>query len=88
MAETPPPDDHASRVHESFDALHAHVGERLDAEGRAAIDKLRTAAVSKDGEALRSGLKELRDRHGWLYRELAAHPQVASLLDELALLGF
>ncbi len=88
MAEEPPPDEHASRVRESFDALHAQVGERLDAEGRAAIEKLRTAAVSKDGAALRAGLNELRERHGWLYRELAAHPKVATLLDELALLGF
>jgi len=32
-------------------------------------------------------LKELRDQHGWLYRELASHPRLANLLDELALLG-
>ncbi len=88
MAEKPPSDEHAERVHKSFDALHEQVGVRLDDDSRAAIEKLRSAAAAKDGEALRTGLKELRDRHGWLYRELAAHPQVATLLDELALLGF
>jgi hypothetical protein len=88
MAEKPPPDDHAARVHESFDALHEKVGARLDETSRAAIDKLRSAAVSKDGAALRTHMAELQDRHGWLYKELAAHPKIATLLDELALLGF
>ena len=81
------PDDHASRVRSSFDALHDQVGGRLDASSREAMERLRAAASAKDGEALRTGLKDLRDRHGWLYRELAAHPQIANLLDELALIG-
>jgi hypothetical protein len=88
MVEKPPPDDHAARVHESFDALHEQVGARLDDTSRAAIDKLRTAAASRDGVALRTHMAELRQRHGWLYKELAAHPTIATLLDELALLGF
>ena len=33
----PPPDEHQTRVSESFDALHAQVGGRLDDAGRAAI---------------------------------------------------
>ena len=49
--------------------------------------KLRQAAADRNGEALRTGLKDLRDRHGWLYRELATHPELANLLDELALIG-
>jgi len=80
-------DEHATRVRESFDSLHDQVGPRLDAGQRAALEKLRTAAHARDGDALRKGLKDLRDRHGWLYRELAEHPRVANLLDELALLG-
>ena len=86
MAEKPP-DEHQARVRESFDSLHAQVSGELDEAGREAIEKLRAAAASKDGEALRAGLNELRQRHGWLYRELAAHPRVANLLDDLALLG-
>jgi len=82
-----PSDDHASRVHASFDDLHAQVGDRLDPAGRETLDRLRAAAQARDGEALRIGLKELRDQHGWLYKELAAHPRIANLLDELALLG-
>ena len=82
-----PRDEHEARVHESFDSLHAQVGERLDEAGRGAIEKLRAAAVARDGAALRAGLNELRQGHGWLYRELAAHPRIANLLDDLALLG-
>jgi hypothetical protein len=82
-----PRDDHEARVHESFDSLHSQVGDRLDDAGRQAMERLRTAAAARDGEALRVGLKDLRDQHGWLYRELAAHPRIANLLDELALLG-
>ena len=88
MADKTPPDDHATRVDESFDALHAQVGDRLDDASRAAVDRLRTAANAKDGAALRAQLTALREDHGWLYKELASHPQVATLLDELALLGF
>lgn len=86
MAERPE-DPHAARVSASFDSLHAKVGEKLDTDARDAMTKLRQAAADKNGDALRTGLKDLRDRHGWLYRELAAHPQVAALLDELALIG-
>ena len=88
MAEKPgDPRDHDKEVHESFDSLHEQVSGRLDASGREAIEKLRAAAAARDGEALRKGLKDLRDQHGWLYRELAAHPRLANLLDDLALLG-
>ncbi len=83
-----PSDEHASRVQESFDALHEQVGDRLDEAGRRAIEKVRAAAAAKDAEALRAHLADLRERHGWLYKELAAHPRVATLIDELALLGF
>ena len=86
MAERPL-DEHAARVHSSFDSLHEKVDAKLDTDAREAMAKLRQAAADRDGDALRTGLKDLRDRHGWLYRELATHPQVANLLDELALIG-
>jgi hypothetical protein len=88
MAEKPPPDDHASRVHASFDALHEKVSPKLDGASRTAIEKVRVAAADRDREALRARVDELRESHGWLYKELAAHPKIATLLDELALLGF
>lgn len=87
MAEKPP-DDHAERVHASFDALQQKVGGKLDGAARTAIEKVRIAAAERDPEALRAHVDALRERHGWLYKELAAHPQIATLLDELALLGF
>lgn len=86
MAEKPD-DPRDKEVHESFDSLREQVSGRLDASGREAIERLRAAAAARDGDALRKGLKDLRDQHGWLYRELAAHPRLANLLDDLALLG-
>lgn len=80
-------DDHAARVHESFDSLHEKLGPRLDAGARESVEKLRAAAVQKDGAAVRERLIEVRQRHSWLYRELVAHPTLAALLDELAMLG-
>ncbi|HEY1252280.1 MAG TPA: hypothetical protein VGH97_13940 [Thermoanaerobaculia bacterium] len=80
-------DDHEQRVTETFDALRARVGGRLDDAGRAAIERVRAAAASKDTAALKTHLADLRKRHGWLYQELAEHPRVAQLLDELALFG-
>ena len=80
-------DEHAEKVHADFDELHARLGEKLDEPGRAAIERVRDAAAAKNGAELRKNLVTLRDEHGWLYRELATHPRLANLLDELALLG-
>jgi hypothetical protein len=81
------PEGHAKRVHETFNSLNAKLGAKLDAAARESVEKLRAAAVEKDGAAVREHLTEVRQSHGWLYRELVAHPTVAALLDELALLG-
>ena len=81
-------DDHASRVQEAFDAFHEKLGTRLDGEARESVERLREAAARKDAEKLREQLTAVQEEHGWLYRELAEHPAVATLLDELALWGF
>ncbi|HTR01721.1 MAG TPA: hypothetical protein VMN82_00880 [Thermoanaerobaculia bacterium] len=83
-----PPADHAERVQASFDAIQAKVASKLDAASRDAIEKVRIATAERDREALRTHVAALKERHGWLYKELAAHPQIATWLDELALLGF
>ena len=82
------PGDHEGRVREAFDSFHEKVGARLDGSARETVDRIRDAAVAKDSASLRQGLGEMKERHGWLYRELAEHPQIATLLDELALWGF
>lgn len=87
MTEQETPDAHAARVRETFDSLHAKLGVKLDGGARESVDQLRAAAARKDGAAVRAQLTDVRERHGWLYRELVAHPTVAALLDELALLG-
>jgi Tfp pilus assembly protein PilO len=88
MTEPAPPPDHPTRVQEAFDAFHEKVGSRLDDTARESVEKLREAAAARDGARLREQLGEVKERHGWLYRELAEHPEVATLLDELALWGF
>jgi hypothetical protein len=84
----PSSDDHESRVRDAFDAFHEKVGARLDGAARETVDGIRDAAAAKDSASLRQRLGEVKERHGWLYRELAEHPQIATLLDELALWGF
>ncbi len=81
-------DDHESRVRDAFDAFLGKHGEGLDEPGQGLLQRLRDAASRRDRERLREHLTEARERHGWLYRELASHPQLATLLDELALWGF
>lgn len=80
-------DDHPARVRRAFDSFAESVGSRLDEAARKSVAQVREAAEARDGDRLRGHLNDLSKRHGWLYRELAAHPEVANLLDELALLG-
>jgi hypothetical protein len=87
-AKGPPSDEHSARVREAFDSLHQKLGDRLDIGARESVEKLREAAASKDAEKMREHMGEVREQHGWLYRELAEHPAIATLLDELALWGF
>jgi hypothetical protein len=84
----PPSDDHSARVQEAFDSLHQKLGDRLDGGARESVEKLREAAANKDADKVREHMDEVRERHGWLYRELAEHPGIATMLDELALWGF
>ena len=84
----PPSDEHSARVQEAFDSFHQKVGDRLDVGARESVERLREAAASRDAEKMREQMGEVRDQHGWLYRELAEHPAIATLLDELALWGF
>jgi hypothetical protein len=81
-------EDHGARVESAFDELHRKVGDRLDTDSRRTLEDLRSAASARDAAKLREGLTSVQERHGWLYRELAEHPAVSNLLNELALWGF
>jgi hypothetical protein len=81
-------DEHEIRVRDAFDALHHRVDARLNDESRTSLEGIRAAASRKDPETLRRELTSVQEQHGWLYRELAGHPAVANLLNELALWGF
>jgi hypothetical protein len=85
---TPSTDEHSARVQEAFDSFHQKIGDRLDSGARESVERLREAAARKDADRVREQMGEVREQHGWLYRELAEHPAIATLLDELALWGF
>jgi Tfp pilus assembly protein PilO len=88
MTEEKPTDpEHAQRVKSAFDSFTGRLQERLDEETRESVEKLRQAASERDMETMRRHLSEVREHHSWLYRELAGHPEIATLLDELALMG-
>ena len=83
-----PGDPHRRRVDAAFDSFLDGRRERLDASGHGLIGRMRDAAAERDADRLRGHLAEAKERHGWLYRELAEHPDLANLLNELALWGF
>ena len=81
-------DETNDKVHEAFDAVRRDHDERLGVEERAAVERLRDAAVDGDAARAREELAAVRERHGWLYEELVKHPSLAAVIDELALWGF
>jgi len=82
------PDEKEEKVHEAFDAVRRDLDDRLGVEERAAVERLRDAAVDGDAPRAREELAAVRERHGWLYEELVKHPGLAAVIDELALWGF
>ncbi len=76
------------KVHEAFDAVRRDLDGRLGVDERAAVERLREAAVDGDAARAREELASVRERHGWLYEELVKHPSLAAVIDELALWGF
>ncbi len=81
-------DEKNDKVHEAFDAVRRDLDERLGVEERAAVERLRDAAVDGDAARAREELASVKERHGWLYEELVKHPSLAAVIDELALWGF
>ncbi len=77
-----------AKVHEAFDAVRRDLDERLGADERAAVERLRDATADGDADRAREELASVKERHGWLYEELVKHPSLATLIDELALWGF
>jgi hypothetical protein len=84
---TEAPGKRSERVDEAFDDLKAALAERATPEVREAIEKLRAAVLEKDAAGLSGHLADVKERHGWLYSELARHPRIAKLVNELALMG-
>ena len=83
-----PEDAHRTRVDAAFASFVESRRQRLDASGHGLLGRMRDAAAERDTDRLRGHLTEAKESHGWLYRELAEHPDIANLLNELALWGF
>ena len=91
MAEKDPPpgDDHEKRVEKvekAFDSFHETLGEKADV-AREALARLKDAATSGDAASVRNELHAVKEEHGWLFEEMAKHPDLAALVNELARLG-
>ena len=82
-----PDASHEERVRAAFDDLGTKLGERATPETRASIENLRAATLDKDAARLRAQLDDVKEKHGWLWEELTAHPRVTALVNELALMG-
>lgn len=78
---------HEERVRAAFDDFGAKLGDRATPEARASVENLRAATLDKDAARLRAHLDDVKEKHGWLWEELTAHPRVTALLNELALMG-
>lgn len=82
------PKDHSGEVHEAFDDLHEKLGNRATSDTKVRVEALREAVLAQDAASVKAHLAEMKQSHGWLWAELTAHPRVAALVDELALMGF
>jgi hypothetical protein len=78
---------HEERVRAAFDDLGAKLGDRATPETRASVENLRAAALEKDAARLRAHLDDVKEKHGWLWEELTAHPRITAIVNELALMG-
>ena len=80
--------DRKGRVAEAFRDLHQTLGDSLPHPARESLEKLRDAVAEQDAERARRHLLQVKEEHGWLYTQLANHPEVAALINELAIWGF
>lgn len=76
------------KVREAFEAVQRDLQGRLGVEEQAAVERLRDAAAGGDAVRAREAMASVKEQHGWLYEELAKHPSLAAVIDELALWGF
>ena len=82
-----PDDVHQERVRAAFDDLGVKLGDRPTPEALASVENVRAAVLEKDVARLRGQLDDMKEKHGWLWEELSAHPRVAAIVNELALMG-
>lgn len=83
-----PGEEHRDRVGKSFDDFVQSLPQELPGAARQDLHELRDAIAAGRPEDARRQLASVRERHGWLYEELARHPALSTLFNELALWGF
>ena len=76
------------RVADALGDLHQALGDSLSQPARESLQKLRDAVAAGDRDKAREHLLEVREKHGWLYNQLANHPEIAAVVNELAIWGF
>ena len=76
------------RVSEAFKAFHQALPNPLPDPARDSLEKLREAVAAKDAARVREHLQDVKEKHGWLYTRLAEHPEIAAMINEMAIWGF
>lgn len=75
-------------VGKTFDDFVRGLPGELPGTARTNLHALRDAIEAGKPEDARRHLASVRESHGWLYEELARHPALSTLFNELALWGF
>jgi hypothetical protein len=75
-------------VRKAFDAMHQSVSDKVSEAEKAHLIAIKEAAAAQDNEKLQGHLDRTKTESSWLYEELMKHPEVSSILRELAIMGF
>ena len=78
----------SEEVRKAFDAMHQSVADKVSETEKANLIAIKEAAASQDNEKLQGHLEKTKSESNWLYEELMKHPEVSSILRELAIMGF
>ncbi len=78
----------SEEVRKAFDAMHQSVADKVSEAEKAHLIAIKEAAVTQDSKKLKGHLETTKSESNWLYEELMKHPEVSSILRELAIMGF
>ena len=79
--------EYANRIAGAFGSFEKKLGERFTKEEERVIG-IREAALKGDKAELEKHLAKTKSETSWLYEELMKHPEISSIMRELAIMGF